>query len=325
MYKVTVVGCGQLGSRHLQAVVTLPHIASIDVVDPRPESLIMGKDLVYQATDRQPQIRYRWLSFIAEASTNGDLCIIATQAEGRLALVEQAAALGYRRFLLEKVLTQSVAEYEKLLAFAEAQQLSIWVNCKSRAHPIWKHVRARIAHNEPLLYSSLGGNHGLANNGVHMADLFVYFTGTKQIHSAGAQIDPVLHPTKRGQYDLSGTLHGYDFPNGSQFTLMYAADNVASPVDVVKTADYLWVVDQMKRQAFEASAETGGVLRPIPFEGNLFVSHMTKKFAADILLTGKCELPTLADCYPAHRFVLSELLPMFNQLLNKDDDQCPVT
>lgn len=285
----------------------------------------MGQERVHQVTDKQSQIRYRWLSGMAEASTNADLCIIATQAEGRLALVEQAVELGYRRFLLEKVISQSVTEYLKLLTLAEARQLSIWVNCKSRAHPIWKHVRARIAPTEPVLYSSLGGNHGLANNGVHMADLFVFLTGTKQILSAGAQIDRVLHLTKRGQYDLSGTLHGYEAQNGSHFTLMYAANHVASPVDVVQTAGYRWVVDQMKRQAFEASAETGGELRPIPFEGNLAVSHMTKAFVADILPTGQCELPTLADCYPAHRFVLSELLPMFNQLLNKDDDQCPVT
>lgn len=127
MYKIVVVGCGQLGSRHLQAVVTLPHITSIDVVDPRPESLIMGQERVHQVTDKQSQIRYRWLSGMAEASTNADLCIIATQAEGRLALVEQAVELGYRRFLLEKVISQSVTEYLKLLTLAEARQLSIWL------------------------------------------------------------------------------------------------------------------------------------------------------------------------------------------------------
>ncbi|MBI3021798.1 MAG: hypothetical protein HYY59_07365 [Candidatus Omnitrophica bacterium] len=33
--RVLIVGCRQVGSRHLQAVATLPHVAEIDVIDPR--------------------------------------------------------------------------------------------------------------------------------------------------------------------------------------------------------------------------------------------------------------------------------------------------
>ena len=81
----------------------------------------------------------------------------------------------------------------------------------------------------------------------------------------------------------------------------------------------------MTRQAFEGVATDGWDLRPIPFEGNLLISNMTKAFAADILQSGRCELPTLAESFPVHGFVLSELLPVFNQLLGKEDDRCPVT
>ena len=39
--RILIVGCGQLGGRHLQAVASLPSVREIDVVDPRPEGLEM--------------------------------------------------------------------------------------------------------------------------------------------------------------------------------------------------------------------------------------------------------------------------------------------
>lgn len=324
MTRVLIIGCGQLGSRHLQAVASLPQVYEIEVVDPRSVSLLLGQQRLNEISGLQSHIQFRWLADLQDVSHGGDLCIVATQAEGRRALVEQVAAMGYRQFLLEKIVTQSVAEYDQLLTFAKSHQLSIWVNCKSRAHPIWKHVKEKLEPEEPLIYTSIGGNHGLANNGVHVADLFVFFTSAERIKSMGGWIDPVAHPTKRGQFDLTGSLHGYS-SNGSSFILSYAQDHVGSPIDMIITRQYRWVVDQMKRQAFEATEKEGGALQAIPFEGDLTVSNLTKIFAADILRSGRCELPTLAECYPAHQFILSELLPSFNRLLGKDDDRCPVT
>ena len=75
----------------------------------------------------------------------------------------------------------------------------------------------------------------------------------------------------------------------------------------------------------ESTADSGWSWRAVPFETNLMVSHMTRAFAADILTSGRCELPTLEECFPAHRFILSELLPHFNRLCGTDSDRCPAT
>ncbi len=55
------------------------------------------------------------------------------------------------------------------------------------------------------------------------------------------------------------------------------------------------------------------------------VSQMTKAFVTDILKNSRCQLPTLEECWPAHRFILGALQPHFSRLLGKDLDYCPVT
>lgn len=324
--RVLIVGCGQLGSRHLQAVARVAAVREIDIVDSRPEALEIGKQ-------RLAEVRHagtpncRWLASLSEAASVGDLCIVATQAAGRAALITRIASeTSYRSFLVEKVVTQSTEEYESLLAFARESSLSIWINCKTRAYPFHKRVKSLLVPGEPIAFSAVGGNHGLANNGIHAADLFNFYDGSDHIESAGSTIDPVVLPSKRGAdvFDLSGTLNGIT-AKGGRFALTFQHQHTAPDHISILSPSYRCIVDHISRWAWEGDAANGWSWRPVPFEGDLTVSNMTRQFADDLLATGRCELPTLEECYPAHRFVLNELQPHFRRLLGGRFAGCPVT
>lgn len=325
--RVLIVGCGQLGSRHLQAVAALPQVNEIEVVDPKPEALALGRERVEAIRDRSDARRVRWLSSLEEATPGGGLCIVATQAQGRCQLVRRIAEqIGYRVFLLEKIVGQSIAEIEGLDAFLSSRRCAAWVNFKTRAYPIHQRIRARLAPEDPMLFHAVGGNHGLANNGVHTADLFVWYDAATQIDLRGSWIDAVLHPSKRGSgvFDLSGTLQG-STEKGSHFVLSYARDHAQSEQIAITTRRYRAIVDHMQRWAVESDASTGWAWQSVPFEGDILVSHMTRGFVSDLLASGQCELPTLTESLVAHRFILGALQAPFGQLLERPVEACPVT
>ena len=322
-----LVGCGELGSRHLQAVAALPQVSEVEVVDPRPEALAVGRARVGEVQPRSATTQVRWLSSIEDATPGGDVCIVATQAQGRCSLVRRIVEqAGYRTFLLEKIVGQSVGEIEALDAFLSSRGCVAWVNFKTRAYPIHQRIKARLAPQEPILFHAMGGNHGLANNGVHTADLFAFYDGASRIDLSGRGVDPALHPSKRGRevFDLSGTLHG-STEKGSHFVLSYARDHAQSEQIMVTSRRYRAIVDHMHRWAVESDASTGWTWRPVPFEGNILVSAMTKTFIADMLNSGRCQLPSLQESLVAHRFILGALQPTFSQLLERPVEACPVT
>lgn len=326
-YRVLLVGCGELGSRHLQAVASLPEVGEIDVIDPRPEALQLGRGRLGEVRELRRPESCRWLSSLEDAQRGGDLCIVATQAGERCQVVRQVAeVLGYRLFLIEKIVAQSVQDYEGLVDFARSKTLAVWVNCKTRAYPFHQGVKRRLDPRDPIVFSVVGGNHGLANNGVHAADLFAFYDGGARIEPEGSSIDPTLHPSKRGRhlFDLSGTLHGSTV-RGSRFTLSYAGDHANSEQITIATRRYRCVVDHMQRWAVESDAGSGWGYRPVPFEGDLMVSQMTKRFAAEILSKGRCELPTLEEALVGHRFILDALRPHFSRLMRQEVALCPVT
>lgn len=326
-YLVLIIGCGELGSRHLQAVASMPEVGKIEVVDSRAEALELGRRRVDELPHEPSPDKFRWLTSLADATKNGDLCIVATQAVGRCQLVKDAAqSCGYSTFLIEKIVSQSVTEIEDLVQFSEDHSLSVWVNCQSRAYPIHQRAKRLLGVDEPVIFSVSGGNHGLSNNGIHHADLFEFYDESECIESAGSDIHPVLHPSKRGEglYDLSGTLHGRS-KKGSTFVVSYAAEHQEWEHLSIGNSHHRFFIDHLAETVFESDSESGWQWRKSLFQGSTLVSETTKEFAADILANSECVLPRLRESLVAHRFILDELKPHFSRLLGKDLDRCPVT
>ena len=325
--RILIVGCGELGSRHLQAVSVLEEVAEIEVVEPDADRIVMGQRRLDEGKDRNRGIRYRWLSSLDDVSPEGDLCIVATQADVRCEVVREVVdRTTYHDFLLEKIVAQSIEDYDALLDLSRARNLAVWVNCKKRAHEAHRRVKARLNPDLPLTLSVIGGNHGLASQGVHAADLFAFYDGSSRIEPGEVHVDPVLHQTKRGPgvSELSGTLNGQSV-KGSRFFLSLESDHRAPPIFSVVSDGYRAVVDDMTRSFYESSAESGWDWSHVPYNQDLKVSTMTRSFAHDIVLTGGCQLPTLQECRAAHEFILTAVRPHFSRLVGRELERSPVT
>jgi predicted dehydrogenase len=325
--RILLVGCGQLGSRHLQAVASLPEVYEIQVVDPNAGSLALGQTRLKEVPDLNREIKFSWLPGLEKASHGGDLCILPTQARGRGELIKKIAKeLGYKRFLVEKIVTQSMREYYDLMGFSKEQDLSIWVDCQTRTYEIHRRIKAQLDPQEPIVFGDFGGNHGLACNGIHYADLFLFYDNAKKIKSAGSRIDPILHKTKRGKdiFDLSGTLLGGS-DKGSTCIISYSARHLSPDYVSIQTSRGKYIVDHIRQVAFESLAAEDWQWKPIELKENYRISHLSKGFVSKILNDQDPLLPTLEECRASHEYILGELLPHFNRLLKVEQGICPVT
>tara|TARA_B100000212_G_scaffold337744_1_gene313150 strand:- start:1132 stop:2118 length:987 start_codon:yes stop_codon:yes gene_type:complete len=325
--KILLVGCGQLGSRHLQAIVRLPDVSDVFVVDVNKASLDLGQSRLQELPDRNPDIKVQWSTQFNKEFSGGDICIVSTQAAGRSELIKKIAEeLHYKNFLIEKVVTQSIQDYQELMRFSGEKNLPIWVNCKSRAYQLHRYIKSQLNPDNPIVFSTVGGNHGLGCNGVHAADLFVFHDGARKIHSLSSHIDPILHPSKRGEkiFDLTGTLTGYS-DKGSIFSLSFASGHDSPPHISIVNSKSRFIVDHLCRFAYESHADKNWEWKRIIFDEDILVSSMSCIFINDILTKGCCSLPTLEECLPAHEFILSTLSPHFQSLSDQFYDYCPIT
>lgn len=325
MKKILIVGCGELGSRFLQAAVSLQEVSEINIVEPSEKARTIALQRMHEVGRDMSTLSVNCFQEFTPQLPAGDMVVIATQADTRLAVFEKVLLLGYRNFLIEKIVTQSDSDYIKMLELTEHYKAKVWVNCKTRTYPIWQYIKSKINPSEKLSYHSIGGNHGICTNGLHIIDLFVYLSSATELTIIGKRFDSTLHLTKRNKYDVSGQLQIENPLNDSELLLDYQRNHSQMPLEILFTEQYRWVIDNATRQAFESSANGERNFRVIPFEGDVSVSIMSKVFIRDILATEQCELPSLKDCYAAHKMIFDATLPLFNEVLKKSDDYCPIT
>jgi predicted dehydrogenase len=326
-YKVLLVGCGQLGSWHLQALASLALISNIEVLDPDPQSLEMGKQRVRELHDDQIFEKIRWITALEDATSGGDLCVIAIQAKGRCQLMRSIAdKLGYSSFILEKVVDQSVSAIENAISFCNEHEISCWVNFQTRVVPTYRRVKQKLGGTDPIYFSAMGGSQVLVSNAIHTADLFVYYDECASIDQVTSRIDQLLHPSKRGSdiYDLTGTIQGYT-SKGSSLTLSYGQGESPWEHFSIASKNYRCVIDTMSGWMMESEPSSDWQWRPVTFEGTVLVSQTTKDIATDILTDGICKLPSIEESLISHRFLLNELLPHFSALTGSQLESCPVT
>lgn len=326
-YSLIFIGCGQIGSRHLQAASCLKEISEIHIIDQSEEALNLAKLRLKEVPDLNKSIKFFWHDNLSAAACQKDLCVVSTQAQQRKELLRKLIEdYDCKKLLIEKIVVQSVKDYQELLEITQKNKTFVWVNCKTRTYSIHKYIKSLLNPQEPIYFSDSGGNLGLANNGVHSTDLFVFFDGANKITGFGSEIKPVLIPSKRGKnnFDLSGTLCGIT-KKGSKFILSFMDNSTQPNLIYVGNSKIRFLVDHFKKFAYESSLKEDWKWKSIPIEEDWNISSMSKCFIANILIKNSCELPTLKECFPSHEFILGELLPHFNHLLNKETEYCPVT
>lgn len=174
MKKIILIGAGQLGSRHLQALGLLEN-KKIWVIDPSKESLELSKERYKEVSDEKDLIL---LTSIPNESSNFDMAIIATGAKYRFQVLEKLLANHkVTNLLLEKVLFQKKDEYQRAMDLLEAKGVRAWVNCPRRMFPFYQQLKSCIQNNPITKVSIIGESWGLASNFVHYLDLFQFLSG----------------------------------------------------------------------------------------------------------------------------------------------------
>jgi hypothetical protein len=321
MKRILLIGSGELGSRFLQAIVKTGNDIIIDIVEPNDSAIEIAKNRILEINNLYDFKLLQFYQNINEIKTKGDLVIIATHSDIRLELFQECIKIGYINFLFEKIVCQSKKDYNTIIELKNSYKLNIWVNCKTRCYPIWNYIKSKII-NTKFTFSSIGGNHGICTNGLHTIDLFVYLSNSDKLFVKNINIDNYLHLTKRNKFDLSGNISMED-ENLNYFEIKYSKDNLLFPLDIIQNNQYRWIVDNSTRQAYESFENN--TFREIDFKGDLSVSSMSVLFINQILLYNYCDLPSIEETQVSHNFIFDISLPIFNKLLNKTDDICPIT
>lgn len=324
MKNLVLVGAGQLGSRHLQALSKVNFLARIEVVDPFAASLDIARAR-FNEMPANPNISgVHFYSSLSEVSQDVDLAIIATNADIRADVIRQLVA-GHKvkNLVLEKVLFQKPDDYPAVQSLLESRGIKAWVNHPRRSFPFYKKLRQSLQASSQVSYKVQGGGWGLACNGLHMIDHLSFLTGEDELELNFTGLSEGLIRSKRqGFIEVSGTLAGRIGKH--QFELF--CHETASPVLITICSDSLHVVIDEANNWFRLATQENNWKWVEEKEKIVyFQSELSNQFSEDILTTGHCDLPTLMDATRLHVPFVTGLLAHINRQGTEKFNMCPIT
>lgn len=318
MFNVLVIGAGQIGTRHLQGLISVSLNLNIIVVDPSGKSLSIAETRWKEVGGDQSSHRIIWFRDLPQNIKSFDLVIMATSSNNRATLVEKVAqSASVQYWVLEKLLAQSRQELE-FIDNSTTDAKAIWVNTSRRLVSWHQQLKLKFYNQGPLTIKKIGGMWGMACNSIHFIDLVTWWTSESLLSVNTDKLDHAWFKAKRsGYFEICGELL-VSFSGGSKLILQSNQNNIEDIINVELSNKSIWKINESKGIA---SSSKNDILN-----GNHdFQSEITGAMVTEILTQGTCGLPNLKESSKQHAIFLDAMLKHWNTFNKSNDKLVPIT
>lgn len=318
MKKVSIIGTGQLGSRHLQGLINAKTEMDIWVVDANEESLKVAKERC-EAVESATSKTVHYTQNIEALPQTLDLVIIATSSKPRAAIIKSLlnhATVNY--LVLEKFLFTCLKDYEEIEVLLNEKGVKCWVNCPRRMWPSYEAIKKYINQDKPVIFEYAGKNWGMCCNTIHLVDIWMYLAGDSKFVVDLSGIEPHVIESKRpGYIELLGKetfrSSNNDYLNLTCLSEFNCDNNVMITNDGNKISlnesTGVWTLNEGEEHQNKT-----------PFQ-----SGLTGVVADEILTSGECQLTPYSMSAQYHKPYLHAVIQFVNKLQGYDSDSCPIT
>lgn len=325
MKKIALIGAGQLGSRHLQALAKINIPVMLQVVDPNKDSLKVARERYLEIPDNDNIHQIDFLTEIDGLNAEVDLCIVATNADVRFTVFQELVTKKKVSYIVfEKIVFQSEKQFEDAKTLINQNGISCWVNCARRMFPIYNQIKEIMAEDSKINMQISGGDWGLACNAIHFIDLLAFLSRDTSYKLDVTGLDPRVKQSKRkGFVEVTGKLSGI-FANKSRIELESIAGSKEPTLISINNSQVKAVLDESRGIAKISKEENNWNEEVSEFDVP-FQSELTHLAAKEILEYGTCKLPGFSESSLLHQPLLEAIKKHIETVEYRKYDCCPIT
>tara|TARA_B100000315_G_scaffold189527_1_gene179389 strand:+ start:2528 stop:3514 length:987 start_codon:yes stop_codon:yes gene_type:complete len=328
MIHCTIIGAGQIGSRHLQALCHLESPTRIDLVDPSDESLQTARDRYEEVISPSKQdIELFYHNSLDDLPGTLDLVIVATNSIVREKVIRDVInKRPVKNLILEKILFQRSAQYIEIDNFLRESAIPTWVSCWMRTTDLFKQIKSVLSLNDSIQMKIEGPRWGMGTASIHFMDLLSYFAECSDFKFAEANLDSKLCDAKRSGFkEFFGHLKGGNSRGDSLDLICENSEGAGSIKMEIRNASesYSLLISIITNHVdFKSS---NGLASRIGKASFPYQSKMTHLWVNDILTKGSCDLPTYSNSMILHLELVRVLTEHLEKITGKRNDTCPIT
>lgn len=317
MKNIAVIGAGNIGRRHLQALSNLDSDYSLFVVDPVKEAIDLSK-IMFDEVKKISSPRLESICDVKDLPSDLFASIIATDSEHRYDATIQLLEKNVRFIIFEKILFQDQDQYFEIEKRLNKKNIKSWVNCWRRVVPFYQELNKKNKNKRIISINVKGNKWELASGIIHFVDLISYLCGSTKYNISNYKVKIV--PSKRSGFkELFGKINGsFNHQFGiTTFSFLNNAKENSFEISIHYDDKIIRINDEDGWYVEEGLNEDKKETIRIPLQ-----SQLTHKLINDIDKRGKCDLTTYKDSSLLHLPMIELFTNIFQ---NKGINGCPVT
>lgn len=322
-FKVALIGCGNLGSRHLQGLKLTNRQISITVCEPDEGARQIAKERYEQVQGNDCIESVEFLEDYKDLSVNQDFVIIATNASIRYEISKWVVEnLNVKYILLEKVVFQSLEDFDRFSELLDEKNIKVWVNCPRRMYGFYKKLKEKVGDMTKLDMRVTGSLWGMGCNSIHLVDLYKYLVGFGKYEYNNLAMDPeYLESKRRGYIEFSGE---FELKTDKGNLVIQCARTGDEPSNIVLDGEcfHAKIMESEKKAII---FEKNGVQGAEEVVDVVYQSNLTNLVTEQIIDTGECELTSYEESVFLHKAVLTCFLDHMNKQSETEVKRCPIT
>lgn len=325
MVNIAIIGAGQIGSRHLQAMAQLEEPAEVQLVDHSEASLRTAQERFYDVYDSESKkIELKCRKSIDALFDHIDVAIVATCSDVRSAVIREVTRKKeVKSFILEKVLFQTIGEYFEIAEVLTKKNIPAWVNCWMREKDFYKKLKTQLNLDEKIQMTVEGSLWGMGGNSIHFIDLFSYLTDCKDFSFVDCRLGREIVDSKRNGYkEFFGRMLG---KNSKGDLLSLECSNQGNRQYRIRVINGTQIheitdcVDHVVYKFFDGEKESIDIV-DIPFQ-----SQTTHRIVSQIFNMRYCDLTPYHDSIKLHLPLIEVLIEHLQKVTGSAFAACPIT
>lgn len=326
MLYIALVGCGQIGSRHLQSLAQLDEPTTVYLIDPFPDSINVAKERFNEVLSEENENNFKLFSTSIEQLEGPiDFAIISSNSSVRAELTKKLLSrVEPTHLILEKYLFQKQSDYDDIRNIIDSSNTSVWVNQWISSSYAFRRVAAWLGKQENISMKIYGQEWGLGCNAVHFIDYFDFLTERKSMKVTDYLFDEKFCLSKRdGFCEVIGHIN-INSENGSTLELQsqYGESDGIIKIDIESPNRSVKL--EMNAGKLNCSFSEGGKIWDEKFKLK-FQSNLTHRIIEDLLQYNRCNLPDYARSCTHHLLIQPCFEKYFSEHSEWNGDDCPIT
>lgn len=325
MREIVIIGGGNIGSRHLQAIARLKEAVNISVVEPSEDAIKLSRER-FQEIESFGIHNLVFFKEIDELPELIDIAIIATSSSVRRKVVDDLLAHSKVRFLiLEKFMFTNKNDFVEVGHILSDKNVVAYADCARRAIGSYKELKEMLKEARYIDMSVTGGEWGLACNGIHMFDLHSFLTEIIDYSYDNVALDDNVYNSKRTGYIEFGGRISFRCKRGILSLTSYYGNS--EPISISIQSDVLdaTIFESKKLMIIEKRLQDGTAEIQQRTMDLLPTSEITTIMLEQLLTRGDCDLPKYAENAAIEMVMLDAFLDKKNRITGENNEVCLIT